>query len=130
MTPWTVALQIPLPWNSLGKNTGVGCHFLLQGIFLTQGLNSCLQHLPHCRWILYCWATREVRWLKRTLYAYMCRLYISIKSSNFLCAVSTGWLIPFCTRAVELFLYQFLYRSSPLEANVITSPLPYPLEYL
>ena len=27
------------PWNSPGKHTGVGCHFLLQGIFLTQGLN-------------------------------------------------------------------------------------------
>ena len=25
------------PWNSPGKNTGVGCHFLLQGIFPTQG---------------------------------------------------------------------------------------------
>ena len=24
----------PLPWNFLGKNTGVGCHFLLQVIFL------------------------------------------------------------------------------------------------
>ena len=27
------------PWNSPGKNIGVGCRFLLQGIFLTQGLN-------------------------------------------------------------------------------------------
>ena len=27
------------PWESLGKNTGVGCHFLLQGIFLIQGSN-------------------------------------------------------------------------------------------
>ena len=27
------------PWNFPGKSTGVGCHFLLQGIFLTQGLN-------------------------------------------------------------------------------------------
>ena len=27
------------PWNSLGKNTGVGRHALLQGIFLTQGWN-------------------------------------------------------------------------------------------
>ena len=27
------------PWDSLGKNTGVGCYFLLQGIFLTQGSN-------------------------------------------------------------------------------------------
>ena len=31
----------------LGKDTGVGCHFLLQGIFPTQGLNLCLQHLLH-----------------------------------------------------------------------------------
>ena len=38
------------PWNSPGKNTGVGCHFLLQGIFLTQGLNP---DLLHCRQILY-----------------------------------------------------------------------------
>ena len=39
------------PWNSLGKNTGVGCHSLLQGIFPTQGSNL---GLLHCRWILYC----------------------------------------------------------------------------
>ena len=35
---------------SPGKNIRVGCHTLLQGIFLTQGPNS---GLPHCRWILY-----------------------------------------------------------------------------
>jgi len=34
-----------------GKNTGMGCHALLQGIFLTQGLNP---GLPHCWQILYC----------------------------------------------------------------------------
>ena len=33
------------------KNTGVGSHSLLQGIFSTQGLNL---DLPHCRQILYC----------------------------------------------------------------------------
>ena len=38
------------PWDFPGKNTGVGCHTLLQGIFPTQGWNPCL---PHCRWILY-----------------------------------------------------------------------------
>ena len=37
--------------DSPGKNTGVGCHALLQGSFPTQGSNS---GLPHCRWILYC----------------------------------------------------------------------------
>ena len=36
--------------DSPGKNTGVGCHALLHGIFPTQGLNP---GLPHCRWILY-----------------------------------------------------------------------------
>ena len=28
------------PWDYLGKNTGLGCHFFLQGIFPTQGLNQ------------------------------------------------------------------------------------------
>ena len=42
-----------------GKNTEVGCHFLLQGIFLTQGLNPCLLCLLHCREVLYHWATGE-----------------------------------------------------------------------
>ena len=36
--------------DSPGKNTGVGCHALLQGIFPTQGLNA---DLLHCRWTLY-----------------------------------------------------------------------------
>ena len=36
------------PWDSPGKNTGVGCRALLQGIFLTQGLNLHLLHL--LRW--------------------------------------------------------------------------------
>ena len=29
-TPWTAAHQASRPWDSPGKNTGVGCHFLLQ----------------------------------------------------------------------------------------------------
>ena len=37
--------------DSPGKNTGVGSHALLQGIFPTQGSNP---GLPYCRWILYC----------------------------------------------------------------------------
>ena len=32
------------PWDSPGRNTGVGCHFLLQGIFWTQEWNPCLLH--------------------------------------------------------------------------------------
>ena len=40
MTPWTVASQFLCPWDFPGKNTRVGCHFLL----LTQGLNPSLLH--------------------------------------------------------------------------------------
>ena len=36
VTPWTIAHQVPLSWHSPGKSTGVGCHALLQGIFLSQ----------------------------------------------------------------------------------------------
>ena len=38
------------PWDFPGKSTGVGCHFLLQGIFPTQGLKP---GLSHCKQILY-----------------------------------------------------------------------------
>ena len=50
---WSHRLQparLLCPWNSPGNNTGVGCHSLLQGIFLTQGSNL---GLLHCRPILY-----------------------------------------------------------------------------
>ena len=50
---WTEAHQAPLSTGFSGKETGVGCHFLLQGIFPTQGSNLYLLCLLHCRRILY-----------------------------------------------------------------------------
>ena len=44
MTLWTL---VHCPWDSPGKNIGVGCHVLLQGIFLTRGLNLTLLNLLH-----------------------------------------------------------------------------------
>ena len=44
---WPHGLQpnrLLCPWESPGKNTGVGCHFLLLGIFLTQGSNLHILH--------------------------------------------------------------------------------------
>ena len=52
VTPWTAVHQVPL-WDFLGRNTGVGSRFLLQGIFLSQESNPGLLCLWHCRWILY-----------------------------------------------------------------------------
>ena len=59
LSPWHLTLCDPkncswpdssLHRDSPGKDPGVGCHFLLQGVFPTQGSNP---GLPHCRWILY-----------------------------------------------------------------------------
>ena len=55
------------PWDSPGKNTGVGCHFLLQGIFLTQGSNlvSCIGSRLFITWTkefplcMFCWHNIE-----------------------------------------------------------------------
>ena len=47
MTPWTVALLAPMSMESLGKNTGVACHFLLQEIIQIQGLNPLILHVLH-----------------------------------------------------------------------------------
>ena len=49
-------IRLFCPWDLPGKDTGVGCHLLLQGIFPTQGSNL---HLLHCGQIIYRWATRE-----------------------------------------------------------------------
>ena len=50
VTPWTIAPQAPLSVDSPGKNTGVGYHALLQGIFPTQGSDP---GLLQCKQILY-----------------------------------------------------------------------------
>ena len=49
-TPLHAGYSRGLIWNFPGKSTGVGCHFLLQGNFLTQGSNP---GLPHCWQMLY-----------------------------------------------------------------------------
>ena len=64
--------------DSPGKNTGVVCHALLQGIFPTQGLKP--GHL-HCKWILY-----HLRYQGSPLYIYVsCVLSRSVVSDSLLC---------------------------------------------
>ena len=69
--PWIVPARLLCPWilqarilewvaisylRSPGKNIGVDCHTLLQGIFSTQGWNP---GLVYCRQIFYCLSYRE-----------------------------------------------------------------------
>ena len=54
VTPWTVPTRLLCPWDFPVKNTGVGCHFLLQG--KNQNLPNPVgePHFLRCRRILYC----------------------------------------------------------------------------
>ena len=61
--------ELCLPWllgpcNSPGKNTGMECHFLLQGIFLTQGLNLSLGS-PALTGRFFTTSTIKLRWAER-----------------------------------------------------------------
>ena len=67
------------PWDFPGKNTGVGCHFLLQGIFPTQGSNP---GLPHCRQTFYCLSNQgspppPAKKKKKNIYIYFFLIFSS-----------------------------------------------------
>ena len=47
------SISLLCPWDYPSKNTGVDCHFLLQGIFPTQGSNLHLLHRLHWQAVLY-----------------------------------------------------------------------------
>ena len=90
--------------DSPGKNTGVGCHALLQGIFPTQGSNPCLLY---CRWILYHLSHQgSPRILEWVAYPF------SRGSSQ---PRKTNGGLPRCRRI----LYQLSYEGSPLKMNTI-----------
>ena len=80
VTLWTVARQAPLcPWDFPGKNAGVGCHFLFQEIFLTQGsnlhlLNWQINSLPLCHL-----GSPKKRWVKAKPTVRECSRYMPKK---------------------------------------------------
>ena len=108
-TPWTVAHQTPpsmgfssnvglqttrflRPQNFPGKSTGVGCHLLLQRLFLTQGSNP---GLSHCRQTLYCLSHQGSPQIQNTGF-----LYSLVRSTLHLISL-------FSTLQPEMMLVQF-----------------------
>ena len=74
------------PWDFPGNTTGVDCHFLLQGIFPTQGSNP---GLLNYRQTLYCLSHQEIH-----VYDYLGLLFLQNLGTA---AVSVGgWLTPSC----------------------------------
>ena len=102
-TLWTVACQVPLSMDFSGKNTGVGCHFFLQGIFPLQGSNLHFLHLPYCRCTLVAEPSGKLHMLREN------SLFLSGKSSWHLAAFS---LLESCTWAAWLWLGQGSIRTS------------------
>ena len=92
-TSWTVARQAPLSMGFSSKNTGVGCHALLQRIFPTQGSNPGLQH---CRLILYHEAPGILQ----------IRSYIQQESPTELCTLC--FMFPFPSKVQWFFLQKDL----------------------
>ena len=77
------------------KNTGVGCHFLLQGIFPTQGLNP---GLLHCRWILYQLSHKgNPRMLQWVAYPFSSVIFLTQESN---------WSLLYCRRILNQLSYQ------------------------
>ena len=67
------------------RNPGMGCHFLLQGIFPTQGSNLRLLCLLHCRWILYqlChWGCPSILYIVSVVKVKVAQLYPELSLCN------------------------------------------------
>ena len=75
------------PWNSPGKNTGVGCHSLLHRIFPTQGSNP---GLLHCKRILYCLSHKKYNnFYILNIHIYICTgIYIILSIIIDKCSIS------------------------------------------
>ena len=90
------------PWNIPGKTTGVGCHILLRGIFLTQGsypCHLCLLHgqsLNHVQLFVTPWTAAHQASLSITNYRSMLKLMSieSVMSSNHLILCCPLLLLP------------------------------------
>ena len=79
-------LDSSAPWNSPGKNTGVGSHYLLQGVFLTQGWNL---SLLHCKWTLNCLSHQRSR--KATLKTRASNAFNILEWLKNITALSASW---------------------------------------
>ena len=87
VTTWTVSARLLHPWDFPGKITGVGCHFLLQGMVATQGSNL---GLLCCRQTLYRLSHKGFYMLKMTL---NCSLLLKFSAVTFHAILRSLWLI-------------------------------------
>ena len=103
-------IRLLCPWDSPGKNTRVGSHSLLQGIFLTQGSNS---DFPHYRQILYCLSHQGslVDYTRWSINFW----WIQLNVKKFLSCVSVSSLYQITSLWYTLFVLQALNSQKELQ---------------
>ena len=131
--PWTAACQAPLfclqgssvHWDSPGRNTGVGCHAFLQGIFPTQGLNP---GLVHCRWILYHASHKEAPLYAKEWYNSMSQdTGVSLSPKMIVNKSSHAWIFYLCSLQSVQFSRSIVSDSlQPHELQHARPPCPSP----
>ena len=88
--------------DSPGKNTGVGCHALLQGIFPTQGLNP---GLPHYRWILYHMSHQGSSWILKWVANSFSRRFSQLRNWTGVSCIAGRFFTSWATREAPIFAY-------------------------
>ena len=107
--PWTVPPGSSVHGDSPGKNTGVGCHALLQGLFPTQGSNP---GLPHCRWILYHLSHQvSSRILEWVAYPFS-RGFSQPRNQTGVSCIAGRIFISWATREAPIFLNTWLWKNT------------------
>ena len=83
--PCTVARCALLAWNFSHKNTGVGCHFFLQEIFPTQGLNPPLLCflIYHCNFIYTYRVVEDRKYTRKNIWSFRLLLITYMQSTLF-----------------------------------------------
>ena len=81
--------RLHCPWDSPGKNTGVGCHSLLLGIFPTQGSKP---GLLYCRQILYCLSHQES---PQYILIHTIRVKVKVKLLSRVRLFATPWTVAY-----------------------------------
>lgn len=99
-TLWTVALQAPLPLGFPSKNIGVECHFFLQGILLTPGIEPVslcplLWHVNSATWEIFKDITNAELWqsphILRFSFSKLIKTFYPLSTSGFTFSLRWCW---------------------------------------
>ena len=101
VTLWTVSCQVPLSMRFSGQEYWSGLPFPSPGIFWTQGLNPCLLHLLHCRWILYCLSQQG------SFVSWVTRLTLLDLGTNWTHTCSQNWTHSYVWNLMFIYIYFF-----------------------